>query len=118
MRELWEEFEAEVPEPPGFTHETWEDQWPDTRRQIEAGGLFLAEDGEGPVGMAKLGTIIATNPSVQVRSLGSTVSVSADHASATFMLSGPEGAAETITVNGREITLQANTKATVDLTQA
>jgi kojibiose phosphorylase len=49
---------------------------------------------------------------------GNTVSVSADHASATFMLSGPEGAAETITVNGREITLQANTKATVGLTQA
>jgi kojibiose phosphorylase len=48
---------------------------------------------------------------------GNTVSVSADHASATFMLSGPEGAAETITVNGREITLQANTKATVSLTQ-
>jgi hypothetical protein len=33
------------------------------------------------------------------------------------MLSGPEGAAETITVNGREITLQANTKATVSLTR-
>jgi kojibiose phosphorylase len=48
---------------------------------------------------------------------GNTVSVSADHASATFMLSGPEGAAETITVNGREITLQANTKATVSLTR-
>jgi ribosomal protein S18 acetylase RimI-like enzyme len=55
VRELWEEFEAEVPEPPGFTAESWEEQWPDTRRQIEAGGVFLAEDAEGPVGLAKLG---------------------------------------------------------------
>jgi kojibiose phosphorylase len=49
---------------------------------------------------------------------GNTVSVSADHTSATFVLSGPEGAAETIIVNGREITLQANTKATVELLRA
>jgi trehalose/maltose hydrolase-like predicted phosphorylase len=49
---------------------------------------------------------------------GNTVSVSADHTSATFVLSGPEGAAETIIINGREITLQANTKATVELLQA
>jgi kojibiose phosphorylase len=49
---------------------------------------------------------------------GNAVSVSADHASATFMLSGPEGADETIIVNGREITLQANTNATVGLVQA
>jgi trehalose/maltose hydrolase-like predicted phosphorylase len=49
---------------------------------------------------------------------GNAVSVSADHASATFMLSGPEGAAETIIVNGREIRLQANTNATVGLVQA
>jgi ribosomal protein S18 acetylase RimI-like enzyme len=57
VRELWEEFEDEVPEPPGFTPESWEEQWPDTRRQIEAGGVFLAEDAEGPVGLAKLGTL-------------------------------------------------------------
>jgi ribosomal protein S18 acetylase RimI-like enzyme len=57
VRELWEEFEAEVPEPPKFDAETWEQQWPDTRQQIEAGGVFLAEDAEGPVGLAKLGTL-------------------------------------------------------------
>jgi hypothetical protein len=34
------------------------------------------------------------------------------------VLSGPEGAAETIIINGREITLQANTKATVELLRA
>lgn len=54
LRELWEEFEREVPEPPGFEPETWEDEWGDTRRQIEAGGVFLAVDAEGPVGVAKM----------------------------------------------------------------
>jgi len=52
LRELWEEFEHEVPEPPGFT-ETWEQEWRDTGRQIEAGGVFLAEDGDGAIGVAK-----------------------------------------------------------------
>jgi kojibiose phosphorylase len=49
---------------------------------------------------------------------GSTVSVSADHTSATFVLTGPEGCREMINVNGREITLQANTKVTIDLPRA
>jgi hypothetical protein len=31
------------------------------------------------------------------------------------VLTGPEGCRETITVNGRQITLQANTNVTVDL---
>jgi ribosomal protein S18 acetylase RimI-like enzyme len=57
LRELWEEFEAEVPEPPGFEPETWEEEWRDTKRQVEAGGVFLAEDAEGPVGLAKLDTL-------------------------------------------------------------
>ena len=46
---------------------------------------------------------------------GNTVSVSADHTSATFVLTGPEGCRETIIINGRQITLQANTNVTVDL---
>jgi ribosomal protein S18 acetylase RimI-like enzyme len=54
LRELWEEFEREVPEPAGFEPETWEQEWGDTVRQIAAGGVFLAEDDEGPVGMAKV----------------------------------------------------------------
>jgi ribosomal protein S18 acetylase RimI-like enzyme len=54
LRELWEEFEREVPEPPGFEPETWEREWTDTRRQIAAGGVFLAEDGQGSVGVAKI----------------------------------------------------------------
>jgi ribosomal protein S18 acetylase RimI-like enzyme len=52
LQELWEEFEAEVPEPPGFTPETWEEAWSDIRRHIGAGTAFLAEDDEGPVGHA------------------------------------------------------------------
>lgn len=57
LRELWEEFEAEVPEPPGFEPESWEEEWRDTKRQLEAGGVFLAEDDEGPVGVATLDTL-------------------------------------------------------------
>jgi ribosomal protein S18 acetylase RimI-like enzyme len=53
LRELWEEFEREVPEPPGFVPESWEEEWPDTLRQLEAGGVFIAEDGDGPVGVVK-----------------------------------------------------------------
>jgi kojibiose phosphorylase len=49
---------------------------------------------------------------------GNTVSVSADHTSATFVLSGPEGCREMIIINGHEITLQANSKVTVDLLRA
>ena len=49
---------------------------------------------------------------------GNTVSVSASHTSATFVLSGPESCREMIIVNGHEITLQANSKVTVDLLRA
>jgi len=53
LRELWEEFEAEVPwdlEEP----ETWAEEWPDTLDDIRGGGVFLAEDDEGPVGVARI----------------------------------------------------------------
>jgi ribosomal protein S18 acetylase RimI-like enzyme len=53
LRELWSEFELEVPEPEGFVPETWEEEWADTQRQIGAGSVFLAEDGEGATGVAK-----------------------------------------------------------------
>jgi ribosomal protein S18 acetylase RimI-like enzyme len=54
LRQLWEEFEAEVPEPPGFgfTAETWDEVWPDLRRHMAEGVVLVAEDGEGPVGHA------------------------------------------------------------------
>jgi len=54
LRELWEEFEAEVPEPEGFEPETWEEEWKDTRDDIATGGVFLAEDDEGAVGVLRI----------------------------------------------------------------
>ena len=51
LRELWEEFEAEVPEPEGFSPDTWEEDWARAREAIDAGAVFLAEDDEGPVGL-------------------------------------------------------------------
>jgi ribosomal protein S18 acetylase RimI-like enzyme len=53
LRELWEEFEREVPwdiEEP----ETWADEWPDTLDDIRTGGVFLAEDDAGAVGVARI----------------------------------------------------------------
>jgi ribosomal protein S18 acetylase RimI-like enzyme len=53
VRELWEEFEREVPwdiEEP----ETWADEWPDTLDDIRTGGVFLAEDDDGAVGVARI----------------------------------------------------------------
>jgi GNAT superfamily N-acetyltransferase len=49
VRELWEEFEREVPAPPGFG-ETWEEAWADLSRHARAGLAAIAEDDEGPVG--------------------------------------------------------------------
>lgn len=53
LRELWEEFEQEVPwtvEKP----ETWADEWKDTLDDIRTGGVFLAEDTEGVLGVARI----------------------------------------------------------------
>jgi GNAT superfamily N-acetyltransferase len=52
LRELWEEFEAEIPEPEGFPPEAWEDTWPVLRSEIAAGIVFVAEDDDGPLGFA------------------------------------------------------------------
>jgi len=46
LRELWEEFEREVPAPPGFG-ETWEEAWSDLSRHVRAGFAAIAEDDEG-----------------------------------------------------------------------
>jgi ribosomal protein S18 acetylase RimI-like enzyme len=47
LRSLWAEFNAEVPEPPGFQPEPWEDEWGNLRRDIVAGAVYVAEeDGE------------------------------------------------------------------------
>jgi ribosomal protein S18 acetylase RimI-like enzyme len=52
IRELWEEFEAEVPEPPSFEHESWEDAWADLTQHARDGVAVLAEDGGAAVGYA------------------------------------------------------------------
>jgi GNAT superfamily N-acetyltransferase len=52
LRELWEEFEAEIPEPEGFPPQTWEAAWPVLRSEIAAGTVFVAEDDDGPLGFA------------------------------------------------------------------
>ena len=53
LRELWEDFEREVPEPYG-EGEPWEDEWKDTLDDIRGGGVFIAEDGDGPVAVARI----------------------------------------------------------------
>ena len=51
LRELWEEFEREVPEPAGWRSKTWDEEWSGLQRSMAAGGVFLAEDDSGPIGM-------------------------------------------------------------------
>lgn len=53
FRELWQEFEAEVPEPPGTAPDTWEEEWADVRVAIAGGAAYVAEDDQGVVGMAR-----------------------------------------------------------------
>lgn len=53
LRELWEEFEREVPEPIGEP-ETWEQEWADILDDIRGGGVFVAEDDEGPIGAGRI----------------------------------------------------------------
>jgi ribosomal protein S18 acetylase RimI-like enzyme len=53
LRELWEEFEREVPEPVGEP-ETWDEEWADTLEDIRGGGVFVAEDDHGVVGVARI----------------------------------------------------------------
>jgi ribosomal protein S18 acetylase RimI-like enzyme len=53
LRELWEEFEREVPEPYGVG-EPWEDEWSDTLDDIRGGGVFIAEDDAGPLGVVRI----------------------------------------------------------------
>jgi ribosomal protein S18 acetylase RimI-like enzyme len=53
LRELWEEFEAEVPAPPEDV-ETWEEEWQDVRADIgDRGAVYIAEDEEGVLGSAR-----------------------------------------------------------------
>jgi ribosomal protein S18 acetylase RimI-like enzyme len=65
LRELWEEFEREVPweiEDP----EAWADEWRDTLDDIRTGGVFLAEDAEGAVGVARIEAPVRGRAHVQL----------------------------------------------------
>ena len=53
LRELWEEFEAEIPAPPEDV-ETWDEEWSDVAADIGGRGVvFIAEDDEGVVGAVR-----------------------------------------------------------------
>jgi ribosomal protein S18 acetylase RimI-like enzyme len=54
LRELWEEFEAEIPAPPEFV-ETWEEEWSDVSADIGGrGAVYLAEDEDGVAGSVRM----------------------------------------------------------------
>jgi ribosomal protein S18 acetylase RimI-like enzyme len=65
LRELWAEFEREVPWPVEEP-ETWADEWPDTLDDIRDGGVFLAEDDDGPVGVARIEAPVRGRAHVQL----------------------------------------------------
>jgi putative acetyltransferase len=53
LRELWEEFEAEIPAPPEFV-ETWDEEWQDVAADIGGrGAVFLVEDDDGVAGVVR-----------------------------------------------------------------
>ena len=55
LRALWAEFEREVPDPPGFPPEEWEDQWRALRSSMDGGGaVYVAEDDGSLVGVVHL----------------------------------------------------------------
>jgi ribosomal protein S18 acetylase RimI-like enzyme len=65
LRELWEEFEQEVPwelEDP----ETWTEEWRDTVEDIRTGGVFLAEGEHGVIGVARIEAPIRGRAHVQL----------------------------------------------------
>ena len=53
LHELWKEFVAEVPEPAGAIPETWDEEWAEQLADIASGAVYLAEDEQGVVGMAR-----------------------------------------------------------------
>jgi GNAT superfamily N-acetyltransferase len=54
IRELWQEFQDEVPQADGFFPETWDGEWSDVQENLATGAVFLAEDDAGPVAVARL----------------------------------------------------------------
>src|SRR4051794_5308242 len=52
IRGLWEAFDRELPEPDGFTPESWEEVWAAFGRHARDGVALIAEDENGPAGFA------------------------------------------------------------------
>jgi ribosomal protein S18 acetylase RimI-like enzyme len=53
LRELWEEFEQEIP-PPAEHQERWDEEWADVAADIGGrGAVFVAEDDEGVAGAVR-----------------------------------------------------------------
>jgi ribosomal protein S18 acetylase RimI-like enzyme len=65
LRELWAAFEGEVPEPFGEA-ESWAEEWADTVDDIRGGGVFVAEDDEGPLGVARIEAPVRGRAHVQL----------------------------------------------------
>ena len=53
IRVLWEEFEREVPAPPG-DDETFDEDWVDTATDIRNGAVYIAEDDRGPAAYVRV----------------------------------------------------------------
>jgi ribosomal protein S18 acetylase RimI-like enzyme len=53
LRSFFEDFEREVPTPVGDP-ETWDEEWKDIRDDLAGGGVFVAEDDQGAVGVARV----------------------------------------------------------------
>jgi ribosomal protein S18 acetylase RimI-like enzyme len=56
LRRLWEDFSIEVPEPPGFPPEEWDEQWGVIRRNLDGGAVYVAESDGKLVGVAHVTT--------------------------------------------------------------
>jgi ribosomal protein S18 acetylase RimI-like enzyme len=65
LRELWEEFEQEV-RLPVEEPESWDEEWRDTLDDIRSGGVFLAEDAEGVVGVARVEAAVRGRSHIQL----------------------------------------------------
>ncbi len=51
LHELSDEFEAETPEPAGWSAGGWDAEWTALKVAIGTGAMFIAEDGDGATGM-------------------------------------------------------------------
>jgi ribosomal protein S18 acetylase RimI-like enzyme len=54
LQRLWDEFCAEVPEPPGFPVEEWSEAWAVIQKDLETGSVYVDEDGDALVGVVHI----------------------------------------------------------------